>query len=314
MTYPPSSSGYPPSQQPTTQFSAPTQQFGKVEQQQHQQGSVQTPAAITPSGPSRLPFILLTAVAVLGLLVYLFSFGEVFTIESSDFPQMGSASGTSQGVVMAVVAALVSGLIAGASLLPRQKAPIGVIAAVALLAFLLVLAEVIQKPEGVSIGWALYVLILLTFLQSAVAIGALLFDSGIIKAPVSKPKYDKQQQQNYGALRPAEPVLRPAGPASGTAAASAVPGSGPVRRRLLGRRPLDRRLRPDRPAGRSADPSDRLPDLQPAAVVAVRPGPVRAGHAAAVVVLVEPVRQLDVVISRLARVNTARVRRELLYR
>jgi len=196
MTYPPSSSGYPPSQQPTTQFSAPTQQFGKVEQQQHQQGSVQTPAAITPSGPSRLPFILLTAVAVLGLLVYLFSFGDVFTIESSDFPQMGSASGTSQGVVMAVVAALVSGLIAAASLLPRQKAPIGVIAAVAVLSFLLVLAEIIQKPEGVSIGWALYVVVLLTLLQSAVAIGALLLDSGIIKAPVPKPKHE--QQPNYG--------------------------------------------------------------------------------------------------------------------
>jgi uncharacterized membrane protein len=198
MTYPPSGSGYPPSQQPTTQFSAPTQQFGKLEQQPYQQGPVQTPAAITPAGPSRLPFILLTAVAVLGLLVYLFSFGDVFTIESTDFPQMGSASGTSQGVVMAVVAALVSGLIAGASLLPRQKAPIGVIAAVAVLSFLLVLAEVIQKPEGVSIGWALYVVILLTFLQSAVAIGALLFDAGIVKAPTPKPKYDKQQQQSYG--------------------------------------------------------------------------------------------------------------------
>ena len=197
MTYPPSSSGYPPSQQPTTQFSAPTQQFGKLEQQH--QPSVQTPAAITPAGPTKLPFFLLAGVAVLGLLVYLFSFGDVFTIESSDFPQMGSASGTSQGVVMAVVAALLSGLIAGASLLPRQKAPVGVIAAVAVLSFLLVLAEVIQKPEGVSIGWALYVLILLTFLQSAVSIGALLLDAGIIKAPVPKPKYDKQQQQNYGA-------------------------------------------------------------------------------------------------------------------
>ena len=81
---------------------------------------------------------------------------------------------------MAVVAALVAGLIAAASLLPKQKAPIGVIAAVAVLAFLLVLAEIIQKPEGVSIGWALYVVIVLTFLQSAVAIGALLLDAGII--------------------------------------------------------------------------------------------------------------------------------------
>ena len=194
MTYPPSGSGYPPSQQPTTQFSAPTQQFGKVERP-----SAQAPASAAAADPSRLPFILLAAVAVLGLLVYLSSFGDVFTIESSDFPQMGGASGTSQGVVMAVVAALVSGLVAAASLLPQQKAPVGVIAAVAVLGFLLVLAEIIQKPEGVSIGWALYVVIVLTFLQSAVAIGALLLDAGIIKAPVPKPKYEQQPQYgSYG--------------------------------------------------------------------------------------------------------------------
>ncbi len=197
MTYSPSNSGYPPSQQPTTQFSAPTQQFGKVEQPSTLARSGETGAhsPSAPTGPSKLPFFLLAGVAVLGLLVYLSSFGDVFTIESTDFPQMGSASGTSQGVVMAVVAALVAGLIAAASLLPKQRAPIGVIAAVALLSFLLVLAEVIQKPEGVSIGWALYVLIVLTLLQSAVAIGALLLDAGILKAPVPKPKYEKQQ--NY---------------------------------------------------------------------------------------------------------------------
>ena len=190
MTYPQNSSGYPPSQQPTTQFSAPTQQFGKVEQPSAQAHAPAAPAAAAAAGPNKLPFILLAATAVLGLLVYLFSFGDVFTIESTDFPQMGSATGTSQGVVMAVVAALVAGLIAAASLLPKQRAPIGVIAAVAVLSFLLTLAEIIQKPEGVSIGWALYAVIVLTFLQSAVAIGALLLDAGILKAPVPKPKYE----------------------------------------------------------------------------------------------------------------------------
>jgi hypothetical protein len=192
MTYPPSSPGYPPSQQPTTQFSAPTQGFGKIEHQQ-----AQSPAS-APAGVSKLPFILLAAVSVLGLLVYLFSFGDQFTIQSTDFPQLGSASGTSLGLGLAVVAALVSALIAGASLLPRQRAPIGVIAAVALLAFLLVIAEVIQKPQGVSIGWALYVVIALTFLQAAVAIGALLLDSGIISAPAPKPKYEQQNYGQYG--------------------------------------------------------------------------------------------------------------------
>lgn len=193
MTYPPNNSGYPPSQQPTTQFAAPTQQFGKIEQQPSNQAQAAPAAA---AGPSKLPFFLLAGVAVLGLLVYLVSFGDVFTIENSDFPQMGSASGTSQGVVMAVVAGLLSALIAAASLLPKQKAPLGVIAAIAVLSFLLMLAEIIQKPEGVSIGWALYVLIVLTFLQSAVAIAALLFDAGIISAPAPKPKYDRQP--NYG--------------------------------------------------------------------------------------------------------------------
>ena len=161
MTYPPSSSGYPPTQQPTTQFSAPTQQFGKAEQP-----SAQAPAPAA-AGPSKLPFILLAAVAVLGLLVYLFSFGPQFQIESTDFPQLGSATGTSLGLGLAVVASLLSALIAAASLLPNQKAPVGIIAAVAVLAFLLVLAEVIQTPDGVSLGWALYVVIVLTLLQSA---------------------------------------------------------------------------------------------------------------------------------------------------
>ena len=196
MTYPPSSSGYPPSQQPTTQFSAPTQQFGKVDQP-----SAQAPAsAAAATGPSKLPFILLAAIAVLGLLVYLFSFGPQFKIESTDFPQLGSATGTSLGLGLAVVAALLSALIAAASLLPKQKAPVGIVAAVAVLAFLLVLAEIIQTPDGVSLGWALYVVIFLTLLQAALGIGALLLDAGIISAPVPKPKkYEQPQYGQYGA-------------------------------------------------------------------------------------------------------------------
>ena len=192
MTYPPSSSGYPPGQQPTTQFSAPTQQFGKVEQP-----SAQAPAPAS-AGPSKLPFILLAAVAVLGLLVYLFSFGPQFQIESTDFPQLGSATGTSLGLGMAVVASLLSALIAAASLLPKQKAPVGIVSAIAVLAFLLVVAEIIQTPEGVSLGWALYVVIFLTFLQAALGIGALLLDAGIIAAPAPKPKYEQPQYGQYG--------------------------------------------------------------------------------------------------------------------
>jgi len=195
MTYPPSSSGYPPGQQPTQQFSAPTQQFGKAEHSSQAQGPAQTAA-----GPSKLPFYLLAAVAVLGLLVYLFSFGPMFTISSTDFPQLGSASGTSLGLGLAVLTSVLAALLAGVGLLPRQKTFVGVVAAISVLAFLLVIAEVVNKPDQVSIDWALYVVIAVSFLQAAVAIGALLLDSGIISPPAPRPKYDQQQQYGqYGA-------------------------------------------------------------------------------------------------------------------
>ena len=249
---------------------------------------------------------------MLGLLVYLFSFGDVFTIESSDFPQMGSASGTSQGVVMAVVAALVSGLIAAASLLPRQKAPIGVIAAVAVLSFLLVLAEIIQKPEGVSIGWALYVVVLLTLLQSAVAIGALLLDSGIIKAPVPKPKYD-EQQPNYGPYGQPNQYYGQHGapqgqgqgqqrpPYPGASTAAATPAQAP--RRAVSPRSASRAARrPLRPASRPTASRSRR----------------SRGRAASRRSSSRSRRRTSPATRRrspnLTRVNAARVSKELLYR
>ena len=192
MTYPPSSPGYPSGQQPTQQFSAPTQQFGKLEQQS------QAPApAQTAAGPSRLPFILLAAVAGLGLGVYLFSFGPMFTLSSTDFPQLGEASGTSLGLGLAVLAAVLAALLAGVGLLPKQKVFVGVVAAISVLAFLLVIAEIVNKPDQVSIAWALYVVAGLSFLQAAAAVGALLLDAGIITAP--KPKYEQPQYGGYGA-------------------------------------------------------------------------------------------------------------------
>ena len=74
--------------------------------------------------------------------------------------------------------------------------------AVAVLSFLLTLAEIIQKPEGVSIGWALYAVIVLTFLQSLVAIGALLLDRddpavilGVLRDPLLRP--DEHEREGY---------------------------------------------------------------------------------------------------------------------
>jgi hypothetical protein len=187
MTYPPGSSGYPPGQQPTTQFQTPTQQFGKVEQ-----------APQTPQGPSKLPVYLLAAVAALGLAVYLSSFGPMFTISNSDFPQLGGASGTSLGLGLAVVASLLAALLSGVSLLPKQPSFVAVVAVIAVVGLLLVIAEVINKPSGVTIDWALYLVIVFTLLQAVTAVGALLLDAGIVSAPAPRPKYEQQPQQQYG--------------------------------------------------------------------------------------------------------------------
>jgi Family of unknown function (DUF5336) len=185
MTYPPGSPGYPPAQQPTTQFAAPTQQFGK-----------QSDAAPTADGASKLPLYLTAAVAALGLAVYLLSFGPLFTITSSDFPALADFSGASFGLDLAVVGSLFAGLLAGVSLVPKQKPYVALVAVLAVVAFLLVIAELIDKPSVASIGWALYAIIVFSVVQALLAVAVLLFDAGVITPPVPRPRYEQQQQ--YG--------------------------------------------------------------------------------------------------------------------
>ncbi|OBI81990.1 DUF5336 domain-containing protein [Mycobacterium sp. E740] len=187
MSYPsgpPGSPGYPSAQQPTTQFSAQTQQFGSA------------PSATDEA--NKLPTYLAIAAAVLGLAVYLSNFAPLFTISASDFPGLGSISGSSIGLVLAVGASLLAGLFAGASLLPRQSTFTAVYAVLAVAAFLLVIAEVINRPSGASIDWGLYLIIAFTLLQAIVAVAALLFESGVISPPAPRPKYDQSYGQQYG--------------------------------------------------------------------------------------------------------------------
>jgi hypothetical protein len=195
MSYPsgpPGNSGYP-SGPPAAQYSAPTQQFGHV----------QEPA---PAGPSKLPFYLAIAVAVLGLAAYLATFGPVFTISAPSLPGIGpiggSVSATPIGITLATAVALVAGLLAGTSLLPKQTDRHAWVAILAVLALLIVLSQIIGVPSGVTFGWALWLLIAFSVLQAIAAVAALLLDAGIISAPVPKPKYDPNPYGQYGAPGP----------------------------------------------------------------------------------------------------------------
>lgn len=183
MSYPqgpPGNPGYQSAQQPTTQFSAPTQQFGRAPE----------PGPVGPAGQSQLPMYLTIAVSVLGLGVYLSSFGPLFTAGADYF--------TPTLLDLGVVAAIAAALIAGVSLLPKQKPAPAAIAVLSVLAFLLVIAIVLTAPEGVSIDWGLYLIIAFTLFQAIVAVAVLLFDAGVITPPAPQPPRYEPQYGQYG--------------------------------------------------------------------------------------------------------------------
>lgn len=184
MSYPPTNPGYPAPQPPG--YGPPSYQ-----------ASYQAPAA----GPSRLPVYLTAAVVVFGLAAYLASFGPLLTI-NTDIGPFGGAEFTASGLSYWTVAGLLSALLAAVSLLPRgARAAAGrpytaIIAVSAVLAVLLVVAQVINRPVGFSIGWALWLVLVFTVLQVVAAVTALLFETGVLTAPAPRPRYEQYGQ--YG--------------------------------------------------------------------------------------------------------------------
>ncbi len=183
MTYPPTNPGYPVPQQPG--YGAPPPSY---------------PAPT--AGPSRLPVYLTAAVVALGLAAYLASFGPLLTI-NTDIGPFGGAEFTASGLSYWTVAGLLAALLAAVSLLPKgARAAEGrtftsVTAVSAVLAVLLVIAQVINRPQGFSIGWALWLVLLFTVLQAAAAVAALLVETGVLSAPAPRPRYEQQYGQ-YG--------------------------------------------------------------------------------------------------------------------
>ena len=281
MTYSQGSPGYQPAQ-PTTQFAAPTQQFGKADE-----------------GPSKLPVYLTAAVAVLGLAVYLSSFGPYFT------GTIGAELFTPIPLYIGIVAAILAGLLAAVSLVPKQSANHAVVAVLAVLGFLLVIALVITAPEGVSIDWGLYLIIAFTALQAIVAVTALLFDAGVISlagaAAEVRPAAAVRPVRRPGrvlraAARPARSTSRRSAAAP---AASGIPE--PVRRsagRAVHRRILGA------PAERAPHAAHRFPDLRPAAAVL---GSDHPGSGATAAVVFSATVRPDAVVIRAARASISRV-------
>lgn len=260
MTYTPGSPGYPPAQSGGS-YGGATPSFAQAD-----------------DAASKLPMYLNVAVAVLGFLAYLASFGPMFTISS----ELGGGSSEASGdTVLAVGMALLAGLLAGVSLLPKVKSYGAVVAVVSILGVFLMISSTFNKPSAFSTGWALWIVLVCIVFQAVAAVGALLLETGVVSAPAPRPKFDPYGQYGqYGQYGGQPRVLRSTGctavrAQSAAVAAAAVRVRVAVRRLYLqpGFQPVQRWIqRPASTVGPPADAPDPvhsahwIPQLQPAAV------------------------------------------------
>jgi hypothetical protein len=170
MTYPPGNSGYPPAQSSGSYGAPAAPSFNKAD-----------------DGESHLKRYLTTAVAVLGLVIYLVSYGPLITHVLPNGDELIEKDPIPVGL------ALLAGLLAGASLLPKARNYAAVFTAIATVGALLLIEDAIGATGR---GWALWAAVAAAVIQSAVAIFALLLDAGVITPPAPRPKYD--QYGHYG--------------------------------------------------------------------------------------------------------------------
>lgn len=173
MTYPPTTPGYPAPQPPAG--------YG------HMTGQPAGPMAAAPS-PARMPTYLAAAVLGLGLAAYLSSFAPQMQISAAIGP-FGGAQLTASGLSFWTMATLAAALLAGVGVLPKVASYTPVVAVLAILAVLLCIAQVVNSPAQISIGWGLWLGLMLTVLQAATALFALVLESGVIRMPAPRPRY-----------------------------------------------------------------------------------------------------------------------------
>lgn len=154
-------------------------------------------AAPAPAEGKGLPFFLHIGVVALGVVSFFLGFapyisgssaqlgGESISISaSSNFFQTNGVVGISLLLAAALVAAL--------GMLPKQEIHDGVVASLSIVGFVSLLFQMLALPGEANIGFGLFIVLATSFVQAALAIAALLFASGVIKAP--RPS----QQPQYG--------------------------------------------------------------------------------------------------------------------
>ncbi|GAB0101485.1 hypothetical protein JMUB6875_04490 [Nocardia sp. JMUB6875] len=147
----------------------------------------------SPVAGKGLPFFLTVGIAALGVINFLLGFAPYIGTKSVEIGGTRVGGDTSfslfenAGSAALVTILLVAGLVAGLSLLPKQGANTAVVAALSLAAFLGILFSSFDLGDSVTLKWGGWVILFLSFVQAVVAVLALLFELGIVKAPEPKP-------------------------------------------------------------------------------------------------------------------------------
>ncbi|MGV9666192.1 DUF5336 domain-containing protein [Nocardia niigatensis] len=203
MSYPTGGSGYN-APQPT-----PSSASGYGSQPA---GAPAAGSGTSPVAGKGLPFFLTIGVAALGVINFLLGFAPYVGTKAVEIGNTRVGGDTSfslfesTGSAALVTILLIAGLVAGLSLLPKQSGNTGIVAAASLGAFLGILFGSFDLGDSVTLKWGGWVILFLSFVQAVVAVLALLFELGIVKAPEPKPAAAQggygQQQQPFGSTGP----------------------------------------------------------------------------------------------------------------
>lgn len=189
--------------------------------------SAPNPASAAPqskspgSALSNLPKLLTFVILGLGIVTFLLGLLDLVTAEVTSSQELPSSIQTSfsttffasGGSAVSIALLLAAGLIAGASLLQKDARNQAVVAALAIAGWLVLVFQSFSLPSAEgnefasttsSLGIGAILVLVLGFVQAAAAVGALLLDAGIVKAPAPKPAgYGNQNQQpGYGQQNP----------------------------------------------------------------------------------------------------------------
>ncbi|MGG7101358.1 DUF5336 domain-containing protein [Rhodococcus sp. 24CO] len=181
-----------------------------------------SPTPPNAGGGAKIGFFLTIAVAALGIVNFLLGFAPFTSITSSG---VGSDVSTTSSFFETSVYGLgflfAGGVLAAVSLLPQQRYA-GIFAALSLVGYVSLVFTAFSLGStdylDIGFGWGLIVVLVLGFVQTVVAVAALLFDIGILKAPAPRPaapqgfgqgyqQYGQppQQQQMYQQGQPGQP-------------------------------------------------------------------------------------------------------------